>query len=159
MEKAEKLMAAQSELAAELMQLTMKNSKTMMDLQLELAQNMAAMAMKAAGEATQLKDPTAANAWRIKALEAQTQMLTGYAQKLQSLMMESNGAVMTIMTRRMSKLGGDSMADMQSMMAQFGKPQDAMKQMQEMFKGPLSAMQDMVKGFGAAASPAKKAGK
>jgi hypothetical protein len=157
MEKAEKLLAAQGELASELMQVTMKNSKTMLDLQLQLSQDMAALAMKTAGEAMQIKDPAGHNAWRMKALESQTQMLAGYAQKLQTVMMESNGAVLTIMTRRMSKAGGDAMADMQSMMGQFAKPQDAMKQMQEMFKGPLAAMQDMVKGFSAAAATTKKA--
>jgi Phasin protein len=145
MDKAEKVMAAQAELAAELMQLAMKNGKAMMDVQLEFAQGMAEHAMRSASEALTLKDPQAATAWRMQQMEAQAKLMAGYSQRLQGAFAEANGATMTLMTRHMSKAGGNAMADLQAAMAAMAKPQDMWKQMQDMAQAPMAAMQEAVK--------------
>jgi hypothetical protein len=156
-DKAEKLVQAQTELAGEAMQLVMKHQKAMMDLQLELVTQLTQFAVKSGGEALQIKDPSAAMAWRMQAMQGQTQMLAQYAQKLQTLMMAAQGETMTLMTRKLSQAGGSAMNDLQGLVAGFAKPQDAMKQMQEMFANPLAAMQEMAKSMmPVAEKPTKK---
>lgn len=156
MDKSNKLLTLQAEMAGELMQMAMTHGKRLLDLQLEIAQEMAATSLKSAAEVATLRDAKGLAEWRSNALAAQMRQMTGYAQRLQSLVNEANGDAMALMTKRLTRMGQDTAAELQAAMASGFNPQDMARQMEQLMQGPVGAMTEMMKSFTALTTPPPK---